>query len=99
MRTEGATETTAFFSQESNKLKTEVDRLEEKISAYKRQNSENLPEQLNLRTTMMARAENDLYAVERDIRSSNEELRSLEAELSAAKHGLSDESIPDVAGT
>ena len=84
-------ETTAFLSEESNKLKAEVDRLEEKISAFKRQNSENLPEQLNLRTSMMARAENDLYSVERDIRSGEEELRSLEAELSAAKHGMSDD--------
>ncbi|MBU1776602.1 MAG: lipopolysaccharide biosynthesis protein, partial [Gammaproteobacteria bacterium] len=91
LRTEGATETTEFLSQESSKLKAEVDRLEEKISAYKRQNSNNLPEQLNLRTTMMARAENDLYAVERDIRGSNEELRALEAELSVAKHGMSDD--------
>ncbi|MFZ2160707.1 MAG: lipopolysaccharide biosynthesis protein [Sideroxyarcus sp.] len=91
LRTEGATETTVFLSQESDKLKAEVDRLEEKISAYKRQNSENLPEQLSVRTSMMSRAENDLYAVERDIRSSNEELRSLEAELAAAKHGMSDD--------
>jgi polysaccharide biosynthesis transport protein len=91
LRTEGAIETTTFLSEESNKLKAEVDRLEEKISAYKRQNSENLPEQLNLRESMMARAENDLYSVERDIRSGNEELRSLEAELSAAKHGMSDD--------
>lgn len=91
LRTEGATETTVFLSQESNRLKAEVDRLEDKIGAYKRQNSDNLPEQLNLRTTMMQRAENDLYAVERDIRSGNEELRSLEAELSASKHGMSDD--------
>jgi len=91
LRTEGATETTDFLTQESDKLKAEVDRLEEKISAYKRQNSQNLPEQLSLRATMMSRAENDLYAVERDIRSSNEELRSLEAELAAAKHGMADD--------
>ncbi|OIQ99972.1 cryptic autophosphorylating protein tyrosine kinase Etk [mine drainage metagenome] len=90
LRTEGAAETTQFLSDESNKLKAEVDRLEEKISAYKKHNSDNLPEQLNLRETMLARAENDLYAVDRDIRSGNEELRSLEAELSAAKHGMSD---------
>jgi succinoglycan biosynthesis transport protein ExoP len=90
LRTEGATETTVFLSQETNKLKAEVDRLEEKISAYKRQNGNNLPEQLNLRTNMMARAENDLYSVERDIRTGTEELRSLEAELSVAQHGLSD---------
>jgi polysaccharide chain length determinant protein (PEP-CTERM system associated) len=91
LRNEDAQDTTAFLSEESNKLKAEVDKLEEKISAFKRQNSENLPEQLNLRTSMMARAENDLYSVERDIRSGEEELRSLEAELSAAKHGMSDD--------
>jgi polysaccharide chain length determinant protein (PEP-CTERM system associated) len=91
LRTEGALETTTFLSQESTKLKEEVDRLEAKIGAFKSQNSENLPEQLSLRTAMLARAENDLYTVERDIRSGNEELRSLEAELSAAKHGMSDD--------
>lgn len=90
LRTEGAAETTVFFSQEASKLKDEVDKLEGKISAYKRQHSDNLPEQLGLRTSMLSRAENDLYAAERDIRSGNEELRSLEAELSAAKHGMSD---------
>ena len=91
LRTEGAMETTQFLSQESAKLKAEVDRLEENIRVFKRQNNENLPEQLNLRTAMLARAENDLYSVERDIRSGNEELRSLEAELSATKHGMSDD--------
>ena len=40
---------------------------------------------------MLARAENDLYEVERDIRSSNEALRSLEAQLAAAKHGMGEE--------
>ena len=88
LRTEGATEAATFLTQESDRLKAEVDRLEEKISVYKKQNSDNLPEQLNMRATIIARAENDLYAVERDIRSGNEELRSLEAELSAAKRGM-----------
>lgn len=92
LRTKEATETVAFLNQESNKLKAEVDRLEDKISAYKKQNSDNLPEQMNLREAMTARAENDLYAVERDIRSGNEDLRSLEAELAAANHGIGDDS-------
>lgn len=91
LRTEGATETTQFLTQESDRLKAEVDRIEERISAYKRQNSDNLPEQLSLRTTMLSRAENDLYAVERDMRSASEELRSLEAEELAARRGVSDD--------
>lgn len=88
LRTEGATEAATFLSQESDRLKAEVDRLEEKISEFKKQNSDNLPEQLNMRATIIARAENDLYSVERDIRSGNEELRSLEAELAASKRGM-----------
>ncbi|HUX90625.1 MAG TPA: lipopolysaccharide biosynthesis protein [Gallionellaceae bacterium] len=91
LRKEGAMETTFFLSQESNKLKVEVDRLEALIAAYKQQHKEALPEQLTLRMTMLARAENDLREVERDYRSTREELRSLEVELSAAKHGTTQE--------
>lgn len=91
LRTEGATETTAFLTQEADKLKAEVDRLEGMIAAYKRQNSDNLPEQLELRAAMLARAENDLHEVERDIRSANEALRSLEAELSVAKSSMGED--------
>lgn len=91
LRTEGASQTTAFLTQESEKLKIEVDRLEKMIADYKNQNRNALPEQLTLRMTMLARAENDLREVERDYRSTKEELRSLEVELSAAKHGTGEE--------
>lgn len=91
LRTEGATETTLFLTQESEKLKAEVDRLEGLISSFKSQNSGNLPEQLGLRSDMLARAENDLYEVERDTRSTTEALRALEAELSAAKSGMGED--------
>lgn len=91
LRTENATETTAFLTQESEKLKIEVDRLEKLIATYKQQNKNALPEQLTVRMTMLARAENDLREVERDYRSTKEELRSLEVELSAAKRGIGTE--------
>ena len=93
LRTEGATETTTFLAQESDKLKLEVERLEQLVAAYKQQNSNTLPEQLNLRMSMLSRAESDLREVERDYRSSKEELRSLETELAAAKHGTGDDSF------
>ena len=87
LRTESATEATLFLTQESDKLKAEVDRLEGMIATYKRQNINNLPEQEGLRVTMLSRAETDLREVERDIRSIKDEIRSLEAEMSAAKTG------------
>ena len=92
LRTESATETTAFLTQESDTLRVEVDRLENMIAAYKQQNKNALPEQLTLRMTLLSRAENDLREIERDIRSTKEELRSLEVELSAAKRGVGEES-------
>jgi polysaccharide chain length determinant protein (PEP-CTERM system associated) len=91
LRTEGAIETTNFLSQEAARLKAVVESIDGQINAYKKQNIDNLPEQLPLRTTIVSRSENDLYAVDRDIRSGNEELRSLETELAAAKHGMSDD--------
>ena len=91
LRTEGATETTVFLSQESEKLKLEVERLEKLIATYKQQNSNNLPEQLTLRMTMLARAESDMREVERDIKSTKEDLRTMEVELEASKYGSGDD--------
>lgn len=87
LRTESATEATLFLTQESDKLKAEVDRLEEMIATYKKQNINNLPEQEVLRVNMLGRAETDLHEVDRDIRSTKDELRTLEIEMSAARSG------------
>lgn len=87
LRTESATEATLFLTQESDKLKAEVDRLEIMIASYKKQNINNLPEQELLRVNMLSRAETDLREAERDIRSAKDEIRSLEAEMSAAQTG------------
>lgn len=90
LRNESASDTTAFLTQESDKLKVEVDRLENLIAEFKQQNKNALPEQLTLRMSMLSRAENDLREVERDIRSIKEEIRTLEVELAAARHGTSE---------
>ena len=99
LRTEGAAETKDFLSQEAGKLKLEVERQEGLITAYKGQHSNALPEQLSLRMTMLSRAENDLREVERDYRSTKEELRTLQVELSAAKYGIGNipsQSLPEL---
>lgn len=88
LRNEGAMEATSFLTQESDKLKVEVDKLEQSIAEYKQLNKNALPEQLTLRMTMLSRAENDLREVERDFRTTKEEIRTLEVELAAAKRGM-----------
>ena len=90
MRNQGAAATTDFLSKEAEALRLEVDRMEKKITAYKQQNKDALPEQLTLRMTMLSRAENDLQEVERDYRSTKEDIRTLSVELAAAKQGIGD---------
>lgn len=95
LRTESATEATTFLTQESDKLKVEVDRMDQLISAYKQQHKNALPEQLTLRMTMLSRAENDLREVERNSMSTKEEIRTLEVELDAAKRGIGADANPN----
>lgn len=91
LRTMEVTDTSLFLSQETDKIKAEVQRLDKEIIAYKAQNNGSLPEQIELRSSMLARAENDLYEVEREIRSGKDTLYSLESELSTAKNSLGDQ--------
>ena len=91
LRTMEVTDTALFLSQESDKIKAEVQRLDKEIIAYKAQNNGSLPEQIELRSSMLARAENDLYEVEREIRSGKDALHSLETELATAQSSLGDQ--------
>ena len=94
MRNEGAADTVDFLTQEAEALRLEVDRMEKKISEYKQKNRDALPEQLTLRMTMLSRAENDLQEVERDYRSTKEDIRALNVELAAARQGIGEGNQP-----
>lgn len=88
-RTERATETTEFLTQEADKLKVELAELEGQVANYKQQHGSALPEHLELRMNMLSRTESELKEIERDYKSAQEELRFLDLELSAAKAGVS----------
>ena len=87
-RTERASQTTEFLSQEATKLKTELETLEKQIADYKLANGNALPENITLNTNTIQRQESDLRSLDADSRAAQEELRSLELELSGAKAGL-----------
>ena len=99
LRTEGATETTLFLTQESDKLKLEVERLDKLVTSFKQQNSGSLPEQATLRMSMVTSINSDIRDVERNYNDTEEKLRSLEVDLDAAKQGMGDDSPPNVTGT
>lgn len=91
LRTMEVADTALFLSQETDKIKAEVQRLDKEIVEYKAQNNGSLPEQMELRSNMLARAEKDLYEVEREIRGGKDALYSLETDLSMAKSSLGDQ--------
>ena len=87
-RTERASETTEFLTQEANKLKTELETLEDQLAAFKQEHGNALPEHQELRMGMLARSEAELKEVDRDYKSTLEELRFLDLELAAARSGV-----------
>jgi len=88
VRTERASQTTVFLTQEATKLKTDLEALEAQIAGYKSENGAALPENVAVNTNSIERMESDLRALEAESRSANEELRALELELSGAKAGV-----------
>jgi polysaccharide chain length determinant protein (PEP-CTERM system associated) len=87
-RTERASETTEFLTQEADKLRVELETLENRLADFKQAHSNALPEHQELRMNMLSRAETDLKEVDRDYKTAREDLRFNELELSAANAGL-----------
>jgi succinoglycan biosynthesis transport protein ExoP len=87
-RTERANETTEFLTQEADKLKVELEKVETQLAAYKQEHSHALPQHQELRMSMLSRTETELKDAERDYKTAQEELRFLDLELSAAKAGI-----------
>ena len=85
VRTERATQTTEFLTQEANKLKVELDTLETQIATYKQENSGALPQNTALGMNAIQRLESELRDTERDYRAAEEEVRSLDVDLAGAK--------------
>lgn len=85
VRTERATQTTEFLTQEANKLKGDLDKLENQIAAYKQENGVALPENSAMAMNTIQRLESDLRTNQRDYSAAEEEARSLDVELASAK--------------
>ncbi len=87
-RTERASETTEFLTQEADKLRVELEALENRLADFKQLHSNALPEHQELRMNMLSRAETELKEVDRDYKAAREELRFNELEVSAASAGV-----------
>jgi polysaccharide chain length determinant protein (PEP-CTERM system associated) len=86
-RTERAEQTTEFLTQEAKKLKTDLEKIEADLAAYKQKNADALPEHLDLHLKMLERSETEYKDAAREIKALEEEKRFLEIELAAVKSG------------
>lgn len=86
-RTAGASNTTEFFERESTRLRNAVADMETRVSEYKADNANSLPEHLNMHLNMLERARNDLNNAEASISQLEEERRFLETQLISGAAG------------
>lgn len=82
-RTARATETTEFLTAEAEKLRKQINIIELQVAEFKQKNEQSLPENLDLNTQMLERAQNTLREIERDIKSEEEQLSYLEVQLAS----------------
>jgi len=86
-RTARASETTEFLRTEADKLRTALTAAENAISEFKRDNSESLPEHMNLQLSILERTQAESRATELQINSLREEQKYLGLEITAARAG------------
>ncbi len=88
VRTERATETTEFLTQELDKLKIELEEVENKVASFKQKNANSLPEHLEMHMGMMQRVDADIKELDREYKSTQEELRYLDVELTSTQSAI-----------
>jgi len=84
-RTDRATETTTFLTEELNSLKADLEKSENKVAAYKQEHSNSLPEHMQMHMDMLQRTDSEIKELDRDYKSTQEELRYLDVELATAR--------------
>ena len=88
-RAAGASNTTEFFNQETQRLRASVEVLEERIATYKSENADALPEHLNMHIQQLSRSTEELANNQNSILLFEEEMRSLETQLASYLAGNS----------
>lgn len=80
-RTAGASNTTEFFENEATKLRNQVSEIERRISDFKVENADALPEHLDMHLDMLERANRELLTVERTQEQLEEEKQFLASQM------------------
>ncbi len=86
-RTARASETTEFLEQEAQKLRENLNDAEKAISDFKQDHRDSLPEQLEIKMSILERTKAEIKAYTQQISTLQDEKRYLEIELSSARSG------------
>ena len=87
-RVEQASQANEFLSQEADRVKGQLEKLERQIAAYKRSQGSSTGDGQAVALASIQTLESDLRATERDHGLALNELRSLEVELAGARSGV-----------
>lgn len=84
-RQQSAAETTAFLTEESQRLAKQIQEIEANLAAFKRRYAGRLPETASVNMQLSERTESELLRVERDISMLQDRKLSLESQLAFVK--------------
>ena len=98
-RTLRATETTEFLTQEVGNLKKDLESVENKVATYKQQNSDSLPEHMEMHMSMLHQADLDIKEIDRDYKSTQEELRYLDVDLATTSASVKKNNAAGISNT
>lgn len=93
-RTQRAADTTIFLTEELNRLKEELEVVEDHVADYKQKHSESLPEHQQLHMNTLDQLRGGLQGLDVEYKSVQEELRYLDVELTTANANLNESSRP-----
>lgn len=87
-RTESATEATVFLSEQAEMLRKDLEQIELKVSEYKQQHANALPENQEMYMATLQRLEDAQKDIDSEYKSTQSDLKFLEVELAGAKAGV-----------
>lgn len=92
-RTKRVTETTGFLTAELDKLKGELEAVENKVAAYKQKHSNSLPEHQQMHMTSLEQLRTSIKDLDREYKATQEELRYLDVEYATSSASLNDPTV------
>lgn len=94
VREQSVAETTAFLSQEADRIAAQIQEIESNLAAFKRRNAGRLPDSSVVNMQLADRASTELARVDREMSTIQERKIALEAQLAATAPNVQASTVP-----